>query len=241
MSDTPDRLLKAPTNRYNVAMNRLLVVEDDAILGDAVRVGLMQAHYVVEWVRDAAAAEHALRAQAFDLVVLDIGLPQRSGLDVLKAARAAGRTLPVLIVSARDTVTDRVVGLDAGADDYLIKPFDLDELQARVRALLRRGSGRASVELRYGAIVVDPAAHTVQLAGEPVELSPREFVLLRMLLENVGKVLSRARLEEALYGTEGDIASNAVEVHVHHLRRKLGADLIHTLRGVGYLVRKLSA
>ena len=218
-------------------MTRLLVVEDDAILGDAMRAGLTQAHYAVEWVRDGAAAERALRTQSFDLILLDIGLPHRSGLDVLKTARGTGNKIPVLIVSARDTVTDRVAGLDAGADDYLIKPFDLDELNARVRALLRRNSGRASALLRLGALVVDPTAHTVQLHGETVEVSPREFVVLQLLLENAGKVLSRARLEEALYGA-GDIGSNAVEVHVHHLRRKLGADLIHTLRGVGYIVRK---
>lgn len=203
--------------------------------------GLMQAHHAVEWVRDGAAAERALRTQSFDLVLLDIGLPQRTGLEVLKAARNSGNKIPVLIVSARDTVTDRVIGLDAGADDYLIKPFDLDELNARVRALLRRQHGRASPLLHHGAITLDSAAHTVSRAGQAIELSPREFVILQLLLENAGKVLSRARLEEALYGTETDIGSNAVEVHVHHIRRKLGAELIHTLRGVGYLVRKTPA
>ena len=222
-------------------MTRLLVVEDDAILGDALRVGLSQAHHAVEWVRDGSAAERALRSQSFDLVLLDINLPQRSGLEVLKAVRASDNKIPVLIVSARDTVTDRIAGLDAGADDYLIKPFDLDELQARVRALLRRNSGRASALLHHGALVLDPTAHVVELSGQAIELSPREFVILQLLLEHAGKVLSRARLEEALYGTDTDIGSNAVEVHVHHLRRKLGADFIHTLRGVGYIVRKASA
>ena len=219
-------------------MTRVLIVEDDTVLGDAMCAGLMQAHQAGERVRDAAAAARALRAARFDLVLLDIGLPQQTGLDVLKAARNAGNRIPVLIVSARDTVTDRVIGLDAGADDYLIKPFGLDELNARVRALLRRQRGHASPLLRHGDITLDTAAHTVSRAGQAIELSPREFVVLQLLLENAGKVLSRARLEEAVYGTDTDIGSNAVEVHVHHLRRKLGVELIHTLRGVGYLVRK---
>ncbi|BAU48743.1 transcriptional regulator [Sulfurifustis variabilis] len=220
---------------------RLLLVEDDELLGDAIRVALAHDHYVVEWARDGLAAERALRGDAFDLVLLDLQIPGRAGLDILKSLRAAGNAVPVLILTARDTVRDRVIGLDAGADDYLVKPFDLDELHARVRALMRRGSGRASAALEHGDIRLDPEAHTVAQRGEPVELSPREFALLRLLLENAGRVLSRGRLEEALYGGEADVGSNAVEVHVHHLRRKLGADLIHTVRGVGYLVKKAGA
>lgn len=222
-------------------MPRLLVVEDDAILGDAIRAGLAQARHSVEWVRDGEAAERALRHEEFDLVLLDIGLPRRSGLDVLKAARALGSKIPVLILSARDTVTDRVDGLDAGADDYLVKPFDLDELNARVRALLRRQRGSATQALRHGDLTLDPGAHAVSLNGEPIELSPREFALLQLLLENTGKVMSRARLEEAVYGGDTDIGSNAVEVHIHHLRRKLGGELIQTVRGVGYAIRKADA
>lgn len=219
----------------------LLLVEDDELLGDAIRAGLTQEHYTVDWVRDGRAAERALRNAAYDLVLLDLGLPGRTGLDVLRGVRASGNAAPVIILTARDTVADRITGLDAGADDYLVKPFDLDELQARVRALLRRGGGRASNLLRHGELVVDPVAHTVMRGGQPVELSPREFVVLRLLLENAGRVLSRNRLEEALYGAEGEVGSNAVEVHVHHLRRKLGNELIHTLRGVGYLIKKQEA
>ena len=216
----------------------LLLVEDDELLGDAIRVGLTQEHYSVDWVRDGQAAERSLRNAYYDLVLLDLGLPGRAGLDVLRGLRTAGNPIPVIILTARDTVSDRITGLDAGADDYLVKPFNLHELQARVRALLRRGSGRASNLLRHGELVVDPSAHTVTHRGELVELSPREFVVLRLLLENPGRVLSRSRLEEALYGAEGEVGSNAVEVHVHHLRRKLGNELIHTLRGVGYLIKR---
>lgn len=217
---------------------RLLLVEDDELLGDAIRVALAHEHYAVEWVRDGLAADRVLRGEPYDLVLLDLHLPGRAGLELLKSLRAAGNAVPVLILTARDTVRDRVIGLDAGADDYLVKPFELDELTARVRALLRRGSGRASAMLEHGDIRLDPAAHAVTLRGEPIELAPREFALLKLLLENAGRVLSRGRLEEALYGGEADVASNAVEVHVHHLRRKLGTELIHTVRGVGYLVKK---
>jgi two-component system response regulator QseB len=217
---------------------RLLLVEDDALLGDAIRVALAHEHYAVEWARDGLAAERALRGEPFDVVLLDLQLPGRTGLDILRSLRTAGNAVPVLILTARDTVRDRVVGLDAGADDYLVKPFDLDELHARVRALMRRGSGRATGVLEHGDIRLDPAAHAVTHRGAPIELSPREFAVLRLLLENAGRVLSRGRLEDALYGGESDVGSNAVEVHVHHLRRKLGADLIHTVRGVGYLVKK---
>jgi len=217
---------------------RLLLVEDDALLGDGLRAGLAQDGYSVDWLRDGTSAEAALRSDSYDLAVLDINLPGRSGLQLLKGLRGSGSTLPVLLLTARDTVADRVTGLDSGADDYLIKPFDLDELLARLRVLLRRRGGRATPELRHGELLVDPAAHTVTLAGTPVEISPREFAVLQLLLENQGKVLSRSRLEEGLYSWESEVESNAVEVYIHHLRKKLGQSLIRTVRGVGYVIDK---
>lgn len=217
---------------------RLLLVEDDDLLGDALRTGLVQEGYDVAWVKDALAADRALLDVRTDLVLLDLGLPHGDGLQVLRRLRARGRDLPVLILTARDTVDDRVQGLDAGADDYLVKPFDLEELHARVRALLRRSGGRVSPVLRHGDITLDPVAHAVALGGTPVELTPREFLLLKTLLENVGRVLPRARLERELYGEGADVDSNAVEVHVHHLRRKIGNEVIRTLRGIGYTIPK---
>jgi DNA-binding response OmpR family regulator len=217
---------------------RLLLVEDDALLGDGLRAGLVQDGYSVDWLRDGTSAEAALGSGSYDLAVLDINLPGRTGLQLLKGVRNSGSILPVLLLTARDTVADRVAGLDSGADDYLVKPFDLDELLARLRALLRRHSGRASPELRHGDLVVDPAAHTVTLAGAPVEISPREFAVLQLLLENRGKVLSRSRLEEGLYSWQSEVESNAVEVYIHHLRKKLGQGLIRTVRGVGYVIDK---
>lgn len=217
---------------------RLLLVEDDEPLGDALRVGLTQDGYTVDWLRDGEAASAALRTEPYELVILDLGLPRKSGIEVLKQLRARGESVPVLILTARDTVSDRVRGLDTGADDYLVKPFDLDELCARLRALLRRRGGRATIQIRHGDIVLDPAAHSVTSEGEPVELSPREFAVLQMLLENRGRALSRHRLEESLYSWDSEVESNAVEVYVHHLRKKLGANLIRTIRGVGYIVDK---
>src|SRR5512143_138626 len=217
---------------------RVLLVEDDALLGDGLRAGLEQDGYTVDWLHDGTSAEAALRINSYDLAVLDINLPGRSGLQLLKGLRDSGSMLPVLLLTARDTVADRVAGLDSGADDYLIKPFDLDELLARLRALLRRRGGRATPQLRHGDLLVDPAAHTVTLAGSPVEISPREFAVLQLLLENRGKVLSRNRLEEGLYSWESEVESNAVEVYVHHLRKKLGQSLIRTVRGVGYVIDK---
>ncbi|HFQ91796.1 MAG TPA: response regulator [Chromatiales bacterium] len=217
---------------------RLLLVEDDKLLGDGIQAGLQQAGYAVDWMESGEQAEAALRTEDYEIMILDLGLPGRSGLDVLKALRAADNDLPVLILTARDTVSDRVQGLDAGADDYLIKPFDLAELNARIRALVRRHKGSASPLIEHGNLVLDPAAHTVALDGKPVKLSQREFAILHMLLENRGKVLSRARLEEGLYAWGEEVESNAVEVYIHHLRKKLGPGLIRTLRGVGYVIDK---
>ena len=215
---------------------RVLLVEDDALLGDGIRVGLGQDGYTVDWVTDGLAATHALEVEPFDLVVLDINLPQKSGLEVLRQMRTQGKETPVLLLTARDTVADRVKGLDAGADDYLTKPFDLDELSARMRALLRRSKGRTASTIEHGGIQLDPAAHTVMLDGTPVDLSPGEYTLLQVLLEERGKVLSRARLEQAMYGWTKDIDSNTIEVFVHHLRKKFGNGLIRTVRGVGYVI-----
>ncbi|MHB8623539.1 MAG: response regulator [Sulfuricaulis sp.] len=217
---------------------RLLLIEDDKQLGDGIRAGLALEGYTVDWVRNGNAAEEALLNAQFDLVVLDLGLPHRSGIDILKELRARGDATPVLVLTARDTVADRIKGLDSGSDDYMTKPFDLDELSARVRALLRRSVGQASSSITHGNIIIDPAAHVVLLDGKPVEISPREFAILRILMSNIGRVLSRSRLEETLYGWETDVESNAVEVHIHHLRRKLGGNLIRTVRGVGYLIDK---
>ncbi len=217
---------------------RILLVEDDPLLGDGLAVGLRQSGFAVDWLKDGAAADRALKSEPFDLLVLDLGLPQLSGMEVLRRLRARGQALPVLILTARDATGNKVDGLDAGADDYLVKPVDLDELAARVRALARRAAGRAAPEIRHGDIVLDPAAHRVARAGEAVELSSREFALLVALLENAGRVMTRAQLETTLYGWGEEPDSNALEVHIHHLRRKLGADLIRTLRGVGYLVER---
>jgi two-component system response regulator QseB len=219
---------------------RLLLIEDDIILGDGVKVGLMQANYAVNWVTDGEAGEHALQVETYDALILDLSLPKKDGLKILQALRARGDKLPVLILTARDTVNDKVMGLDAGADDYLVKPFDLDELTARLRALLRRQYGRVRAEIEYGNLYLDPAAHTLTQAGQAITLSHREFAILQTLLENVGKVLSRTQLEESLYGWDDLIESNAVEVHIHHLRKKLGKDIIRTIRGVGYTVPKQS-
>ena len=215
---------------------RLLLVEDDAMIGAAVRKGLRQGGFTVDWVRDGAAAELAIGNEAYDLALLDLGLPKKQGLEVLKSIRQKGNAVPVLILTARDAVDDRVKGLDAGADDYLAKPFDLKELAARIRALLRRNSGRADPVIRSGELTLNPATHEVHLRDAPIALSAREFALLEAFLERPGAVLSRAQLEEKLYGWGEEIGSNAVEVYIHALRRKLGADAIKNVRGVGYMV-----
>lgn len=217
---------------------RILLVEDDPQLGDGLSVGLRQAGFAVDWLRDGQAADLALQSEIFDFVVLDLGLPRLTGMEILRNARRRNQAMPILILTARDATGDKVAGLDAGADDYLVKPIDLDELTARIRALTRRSAGRAAPVLTHGDVVVDPAGHRVTLAGEPVELSSREFSLLQLLIENAGRVLSRSQLEQSLYGWRDEPDSNALEVHIHHLRKKLGSELIRTLRGVGYTIPK---
>jgi two-component system response regulator QseB len=219
---------------------RILLAEDDPMIGADVQRGLAQEGFVVDWVRDGAAADAALREGVHDLLLLDLGLPRREGLAVLGGMRQRGDARPVLIVTARDAVSDRVAGLDAGADDYLVKPFDLDELGARVRALGRRSAGRAAPVLAHRDITLDPATHEVRRAGAPVPLSPREFALLEALMMRPSAVLSRAKLEEKLYGWNEPVDSNAVEVHLHALRRKLGSDAIRNVRGVGWTLAPAS-
>jgi two-component system OmpR family response regulator/two-component system response regulator QseB len=215
---------------------RILLVEDDALLGDGLRAGLRQLGFQVDWVRDGEAAERELRAEPYAAAVLDLGLPKRDGLDVLAAVRRAGVTLPVLVLTARDAVPERIRGLDHGADDYVVKPVDLHELAARLRALVRRSHGRPQQCLAARDVVLDPAARSVRQAGLPVPLSTREFDLLHMLMLNAGRVLSREQLEQQLYSWGQEVESNAIEVHIHHLRRKLGSGLIQTVRGVGYML-----
>ncbi len=215
---------------------RILLVEDDALLGDGVRAGLKQAGFAVDWSQDGQAAKLALQTEDYAVVVLDLGLPKLSGTDLLKWLRATHSKVPVLVLTARDTVADRVSGLNAGADDYLIKPFDLDELIARINALLRRSAGQVTQSLQHGNIVLTPETHQVTLEGKSVELSAREFTLLHELLLHVGRVQSREQLEQHLYGWGEEVESNSIEVHVHHLRKKLGSNLIRTLRGVGYVI-----
>jgi two-component system, OmpR family, response regulator QseB len=216
---------------------RLLLVEDDTMIGEAIRSGLKREGFTVDWVYDGESASQVLRSEEFDLLLLDLGLPRKSGLEVLTDARARGLEIPVLIITARDAVSERVQGLDAGADDYLVKPFDLDELAARIRALLRRKSGRTAPAIEHLGVTLNPATHSVRREGREIALSPREFALLQLLMERPGTILSRARLEERLYGWGEEVESNAVEVHIHGLRRKLGADYILNVRGVGYRVR----
>lgn len=220
---------------------RILVVEDDAVLGDALQHGLTQAGYAVDWVRDGIQAQQALSSEPYAAVVLDLGLPRCPGLEVLKALRQRRQQLPVLILTARDTVQDRIQGLDAGADDYLIKPFDMAELSARLRALLRRAHGYAQPQLQMGKVTLDPAAHQVTYQDQAIDLSGREFTVLHTLMLAAGRVLSRAQLEESLYAWGQEVESNTVEVHIHHLRRKLYPELIQTVRGVGYLLPRSKA
>ena len=220
---------------------RILLVEDDVMIGESVLDLLRAEHYAVDWVRDGEMADTALCTQAYDLVLLDLGLPRRDGLEVLRGLRARKQRTPVLIATARDSVAERVRGLDAGADDYVLKPYDLDELLARMRALLRRTAGRAEPVYEHLGVAIDPATREASVNGQPVLLSAREWAVLEPLLARPGRVLSRAQLEDKLYGWKDEISSNAVEFYVHGLRKKLGAGLIQTVRGVGYMVPKGSA
>jgi len=215
---------------------RLLLVEDDPMIARAILHALQREGLDAEWVADGGSALAALNRGVHELVILDLGLPRMSGMDLLRHARARHNDVAVLIVSARDGVADRIEGLDAGADDYLLKPFDVDELIARVRALLRRRSGAVTGQLVAGKVVADPERRTVQREGVAVELTAKEFAVLEALMRRPGVVMSRERLEQAVYGSQDDIGSNAIEVHVHHLRRKLGGDFIKNVRGVGYRV-----
>ncbi len=217
---------------------RLLLLEDDVMIGEAVLDLLRAEHYAVDWVRDGDAAETALRTQSYDLVMLDLGVPRRDGIEVLRALRARKQRMPVLIATARDSVQERIDGLDAGADDYVLKPYDLDELLARIRALLRRASGRIEPAYEHMGVSINPATREASVGGRPVVLSAREWAVLEPLIARPGVVLSRAQLEEKLYGWRDEINSNAVEVYVHGLRKKLGAELIRNVRGVGYMVPK---
>jgi two-component system, OmpR family, response regulator QseB len=216
---------------------RLLLIEDDAMIGEAVQRGLRGLAFTVDWIRDGETAVAVLSDTEYDLLVLDLGLPGRNGLDVLRAVRRAGASLPVLILTARSEVSDKVAGLDAGADDYLVKPFELEELAARARALLRRRAGRAQPLIEHLGVTLDPAAHRVTRDSREVALSAREFAILAALMERPGAILSRGQLEERLYGWDEEIESNAIEVHIHALRRKLSADFIQTVRGLGYRIR----
>ncbi|MGQ3892747.1 response regulator [Legionella sp. CNM-4043-24] len=217
---------------------RLLLIEDDELLGDAVKTGLTQFDYIVDWLKDGEAARAAVKSESFDLIILDLGLPKLSGLGFLQSIRSDGNTTPVIILTARESIEDRVKGLDTGADDYLVKPFDLNELSARIRALVRRSLGRADSVLQYRNVTLDPAAHSVYIDDNIVNVPRREFALLQKLLENNGHVLSREQLMQSIYGWDEDVDSNALEVHIHNLRKKLNANFIRTIRGVGYMAEK---
>jgi two-component system response regulator QseB len=219
---------------------RLLLVEDDRMIAEPVQDALKRAGYAVDWACDGRAAELSLATGVYDLVLLDLGLPKKDGIAVLRAYRQAGGEAPVIVLTARDAVDERIRGLDTGADDYLVKPFDLDELAARVRALLRRRTGQKQPVYAHGDLTLDPAAHEVTKGGVPVALVPREFALLRALIEMPTRVFTRPELEEKLYGWGEEVGSNALEVHVHSLRRKIGAEEIVTVRGVGYRLKRVA-
>jgi two-component system response regulator QseB len=218
---------------------RVLLVEDDDMIAQGLQTALRQGGFTVDWTRDGRSASTALHTSTFDLVLLDLGLPQRDGIDVLRELRQRADATPVIILTARDDIQSRIAGLDAGADDYIVKPFDLDEVMARIRSVLRRAAGRGDSAIQHGDLRLDPVTHTVQQGGVPVLLSAHEYAVLEALLQRPGAVLSRSQLEDRLYGWDEPIGSNAVEVYIHGLRRKLGSDSIRTLRGVGYFVPKV--
>jgi DNA-binding response OmpR family regulator len=218
---------------------RILLVEDDVLLGSGLSDALERGHYAHEWVRDGRSALRLATTSNFDLIILDLGLPMLDGVEVLKKLRDVANTTPVLILSARDSLQDRVLGLNAGADDYLVKPFELDELLARIHAIERRRSGVATNQLKHGALVLDLTANSVKYDGAVVDLQRREFMLLKKLIENPNQIFSRGQLEQAIYGWEGDVESNTIDVHVHHLRRKVYPEVIKTVRGVGYRIDPL--
>ncbi|EGW23506.1 MULTISPECIES: response regulator [Methylobacter] len=215
---------------------RLLLVEDDEILGEGLVEGLKMEGYAVDWLTNGKLADEALKINSYELIVLDLNLPDMEGLDILKALRTRKDETPVMVLTAKDTVPDRVLGLDSGADDFVIKPFELDEVCARLRALARRNEGRSVPNIEYKGIVLDPASHQVTWNDEKVDLSQKEFEILSFLMSNIGRVISRARLEESLYSWDSDVESNTVEVHIHHLRKKLDPSIIRTVRGVGYII-----
>ncbi len=217
---------------------RLLLVEDDHMVGDAVSRGLRQDGFSLDWVMDGRAADAAIAAECYDCVLLDLGLPNKDGMQVLKGLRAKKNDVPVVMVTARDAVTDRIAGLDSGADDYVVKPFELDELAARVRAVVRRREGRAQSEIRHGPLILNTATHEASFREQPLSLSPREFAVLEALASRAGAILSRAQLEGRIYGWGEEIESNAVEVFIHSLRKKLGPEFIRTVRGVGYMLAR---
>ncbi len=217
---------------------RLLLIEDDVALGEGIHQALSREGYTVDWLKDGASALHSLLSESFDLAILDLGLPKLDGLEVLRRLRQSGSGLPVLILTARDATEDRIAGLDAGADDYLIKPFDLSELKARLRALLRRSAGRARALIEHAGITLDPGTQQVTYHDQAVLLTPKEYQLLHELLSPPGRVLTRDRLIQLLYGWNEEAESNTLEVHIHHLRKKFSSDLIRTIRGVGYLVEE---
>ncbi|MGZ5017763.1 MAG: response regulator [Methylobacter sp.] len=215
---------------------RLLLVEDDEILGDGLVEGLKMEGYAVDWLTNGKLADEALKTNSYELIVLDLNLPDMEGLDILKALRGRKDETPVMVLTAKDTVPDRVIGLDSGADDFVIKPFELDEVCARLRALARRNEGRSVPNIEYKGIVLDPASRQVTWNDEKVDLSQKEFEILSFLMSNIGRVISRARLEESMYSWDSDVESNTVEVHIHHLRKKLDPSIIRTVRGVGYII-----
>jgi two-component system response regulator QseB len=215
---------------------RVLVVEDDPMIGRAVSAGLRGTGYAVDWVQDGTSADLALGNETYDVVLLDLGLPRRDGLDLLRTWRRVRKNLPVLVITARDSLAERVAGLDSGADDYLVKPFDLDELLARIRAVVRRHTGRGSPEISYGSVLLDSVRREVSFRGRTVDLSAREYAVFEVLMKEPGAVVSREKLEDAVYGWGEEVGSNSVEVHLHHLRRKLAPELIRNVRGVGYRI-----